>query len=35
LRDEGRRASEAFLSAHHDDLDRRSTFDLDELLKGV
>ena len=35
LRDEGRRAGDAFLSAHHDDLGRRSTFDLDELLKGV
>jgi NTE family protein len=35
LRDEGRRAGDAFLSSHHDDLGRRSTFDLDELLKGV
>jgi NTE family protein len=35
LRDEGRRAGDAFLSTHHDDLGRRSTFDLDELLKGV
>jgi len=35
LRDEGRRAGDAFLRAHHDDLGRRSTFDLDELLKGV
>ena len=35
LRDEGRRASDVFLSTHHDDLGRRSTFDLDELLKGV
>ena len=35
LRDEGRRAGDTFLSAHHDDLGRRSTFDLDELLKGV
>jgi len=35
LRDEGRRAGDAFLSAHHEDLGRRSTFDLDELLKGV
>jgi NTE family protein len=35
LRDEGRRAGDAFLNAHHDDLGRRSTFDLDELLEGV
>ena len=35
LRDEGRRAGDAFLRAHHDDLGQRSTFDLDELLKGV
>jgi NTE family protein len=35
LRDEGRRAGEAFLHAHHQDLGRRSTLDLDELLKGV
>ena len=35
LRDEGRRAGEAFLRAHHEDLGRHSSFDLDELLKGV
>ena len=35
LRDEGRRAGDAFLTAHQEDLGRRSTFDLDELLKGV
>ena len=35
LRDEGRRAGDAFLSTHHHDLGRRSTFDLDELLTGV
>jgi NTE family protein len=35
LRDEGRRAGDAFLTVHHEDLGRRSTFDLDELLKGV
>ena len=35
LRDEGRHAGDAFLTAHHEDLGRRSTFDLDELLKGV
>jgi NTE family protein len=35
LRDEGRRAGATFLSAHGDDLSRRSTFNLDELLEGV
>jgi NTE family protein len=35
LRDEGRRAGDAFLEAHHADLGRRSSFDLDELLQGV
>ena len=35
LRDEGRRAGDAFLRDHHEDLGRRSTFDLDELLAGV
>jgi NTE family protein len=35
LREEGRRAGEAFLAAHQENLGRRSTFDLDELLKGV
>src|SRR2546421_923552 len=35
LRDEGRRAGDAFLREHHQDLGRRSTFDLDELLTGV
>jgi NTE family protein len=35
LRDEGRRAGDAFLSAHHEDLGRRSSFDLGELLEGV
>ncbi len=35
LRDEGRRAGDAFLRAHHADLGRRSTLDLDELLEGV
>jgi NTE family protein len=35
LRDEGRRAGDAFLSSHHGDLGRRSTLDLDELLRGV
>jgi NTE family protein len=32
LRDEGRRAANAFLEAHGDDLGRRSTADLDVLL---
>jgi NTE family protein len=32
LRDEGRRAAEAFLAAHRRDLGVRSTFDLDDLL---
>jgi len=35
LRDEGRRAADNFLSAHSADLGVRSTYDLDELLKGV
>jgi len=35
LRDKGRRAAEAFLTAHGEDLGRRSTFDLDKLLEGV
>ncbi len=35
LRDEGRRAGDAFLRAHHQDLGLRSTFDLDALLEGV
>ncbi len=35
LRDEGRRAAEAFLSAHSTHLGERSTYDLDDLLQGV
>jgi NTE family protein len=35
LRDEGRRAGDAFLRAHHQALGLRSTFDLDALLEGV
>ena len=35
LRDEGRRAADAFLTAHSEDLGRRSTLDLDKLLEGV
>jgi NTE family protein len=35
LRDEGRRAAEAFLAAHGNDLGQRSTLDIDRLLDGV
>jgi NTE family protein len=35
LRDEGRRAAEAFLAAHGEDLGRRSSLDLAPLLQGV
>ena len=35
LRDEGRRAAEAILDGHLDDLGRVSSLDLDELLQGV
>lgn len=35
LRDAGRAAAEAFLSAHADDLGRRSSLDLEGLLDGV
>jgi NTE family protein len=35
LREQGRLAAEKFLRAHCDDLGRRSTLDLDDLLKGV
>lgn len=35
LRDEGRRAAEAFLKEHANDLGRRSSLDLDILLEGV
>ena len=35
LRDEGRRAAEAFLVAHQDDLGKRSSLDLDRLLEGL
>jgi NTE family protein len=35
LRDEGRRAADAFLAAHSGSLGRRSTLDLDALLAGV
>lgn len=35
LRDEGRKSAQAFLAAHGDDVGRRSTLDLDNLLEGV
>ncbi|PWY55138.1 alpha/beta hydrolase [Legionella qingyii] len=35
LRDEGRRAADAFLSEHANDLGRRSSLDLDIFLEGV
>jgi NTE family protein len=35
LRDFGRAAADAFLRAHADDIGRRSSYDLDILLKGV
>ena len=33
LRDEGRATADAFLAKHGDDLSRRSTLDIDALLK--
>jgi NTE family protein len=35
LRDQGRHSAQAFLDRNRDDLGRRSTVDLDVLLKGV
>jgi NTE family protein len=35
LRDEGRRAAEAFLEANGAHLGVRSTLDLDEFLEGI
>jgi NTE family protein len=35
LRDEGRKAADAFFAAHRDDLGKRSTLDIDTELKGV
>ena len=35
LRDEGRRAAEAFLESTADKLGQRSTLELDTLLQGV
>ncbi len=32
LRDEGRRAADAFIAAHGPDIGKRSTLDLDEFL---
>ncbi len=35
LRDEGRRAADAFLTEHRDNLGKRSTLDIDRLLQTV
>jgi NTE family protein len=35
LRDEGRKAGEAFLAAHADDIGRRNSVDFDKMLEGV
>ncbi len=35
LRDEGRRAAEAFLSLHGDDIGKQSTLDFDAFLEGI
>jgi NTE family protein len=35
LRDEGRKAAQAFLDAHAMDIGKRSTLDIDVLLEGV
>jgi NTE family protein len=35
LRDAGRSAADSFLAAHSADLGRRSSYDLDILLKSV
>ena len=35
LRDLGRRATDAFLQAHREDIGRRSSYDLDSLLQSV
>ena len=35
LRDEGRRAADDFLDRHRNDLGRRATLDLDQLLEGM
>ena len=35
LRDEGRRAADAFFTTHGADIGKRSTLDIDRLLEGV
>lgn len=35
LRDEGRASAQAFLDAHGDDLGKRSTLDIDQLIDGI
>jgi NTE family protein len=35
LRDEGRKAADAFLAQHGDAIGKRSTLDFDRLLEGV
>jgi NTE family protein len=35
LRDEGRRAAETFLAENADNLGKRSSVDLDQLLEGL
>jgi NTE family protein len=35
LRDTGRAAAEAFITAHGTDIGQRSTLDLDEFLEGL
>jgi len=35
LRDEGRKVADAFLQVHADNLGKRSSLDLGELLEGV
>ena len=35
LRDEGRRAADAFLTEHRENLGKRSTLDIDRLLQTV
>ncbi|HSI39759.1 MAG TPA: patatin-like phospholipase family protein [Xanthobacteraceae bacterium] len=35
LRDEGRKAAQTFLDVHGDDIGKRSTLDIDQLIEGV
>jgi NTE family protein len=35
LRDEGRKAADAFLTAHAGDIGKRSSLDLDSLVDGA